>query len=95
MFITIVKVFPLSVHEYTDRMGKPQKFAAKGLIVDNGNGTLYVEAIQETAQDIEKLQLKEKDCAVISLRSIAREYETKNGEKRYSNELTIQHFVQV
>lgn len=86
---------PVISRNYTDRMGANQEFRSMGLIVDTGNGTMFVEAVQELCAELEKLQLKSGDCALIQVASVARDYKTSSGETRYSNEFTIKRFVLV
>lgn len=95
MFVKIVQVMPVVSRNYTDRMGANQEFRSMGLIVDSGNGTMYVEAVQELCAELEKLQLKSGDCSLIQVASVAREYKTSSGDTRYSNEFTIKRFVLV
>lgn len=93
MFVQIVSVFPKVSRNYTDRMGASQVFNSIGMIIDCGHGTIYVEAVQEVAAEVENLQLKPKDCAMVQLGMIARSYKTSQGEVRYSNEFTIKRIV--
>ena len=95
MFVQIVSIFPKVSRDYTDRMGQRQVFTSIGMIIDCGHGTIYVEAVQEVAAEIEKLELHPKDCAMVQLAMVARSYKTSQGEERYSNEFTIKRFVQV
>lgn len=95
MFVQIIQVFPKVSRSYTDRMGASQVFNSIGMIIDCGHGTIYVEAVQEVAAEIEKLQLKPKDCGMVQLGVVARSYKTSQGEVRYSNEFTIKRFVMV
>lgn len=93
MFVQIIQVFPLISRDYTDRQGNRQQFLSKGLLVETGHGTLFVEGVQEIATQIEKLQLKEKDCCLLQIGSVARSYKTSSGEERYSNEVTIKRIT--
>lgn len=95
MFVKIVQVLPVISRNYTDRMGANQEFRSMGLIVDSGNGTMFVEAVQELCAELEKLQLKSGDCALIQVASVARDYKASSGDTRYSNEFTIKRFVLV
>lgn len=93
MFVSIIQVFPLQSRDYTDRMGAAQKFYSKGLLVNCSDGTIYLEAVQEVAQEIEKMELKPKDCALVQIGCVARMYKDSKGQDRLSNELTIKRLV--
>lgn len=89
MVIKFVKVLPLGRREYTDRSGQPAVFRTKPFIVANGDGQLYVEAIQEQADALEALDIHEGDCAFAQISTTAREYKDSKGGVRYSNEVTL------
>ena len=91
MVVQFIQVLPLAKREYTDRSGQAATFKSKGFIIHNGDGTLYVEAIQELAEKLESLNIEAGACALVQIGSVAREYETNSGEKRYSNELTFRN----
>lgn len=95
MFVQIAKVLPLVSRDYTDRQGNNQKFYSKGFIFSTSEGSLYVEAVQEQAQELEKLGIKEKDCAMVQVGSVARSYKDSSNNERFSNEVTIKRFVLV
>lgn len=93
MVARIIKVFPLNSREYTDRQGQKQVFKSKGFIINAGEGTIYAEAVQETATSIEELNVQEGDIAFIQLQHVAREYKDGNGVTRYSNEATLRQML--
>ncbi len=93
MFVKIVQVFPINSRTYTDRLGNNQVFYSKGMIIDGGEGTMYVEAVQEQAQELEKAGIKQGECAFVQLGYVARPYKAQNGDERYSNEITIKRFI--
>lgn len=93
MFVKIVQVFPITSRAYTDRLGNNQVFYSKGMIIDGGEGTMYVEAVQEQAQELEKAGIKQGECAFVQLGYVARPYKAQNGDERYSNEITIKRFI--
>lgn len=95
MVTKIIKVFQLSTRQYTDRQGVAQVFKAKGFILHNGDGTIYAEAVQEQADQLQQLDIHEGDCAFVQLASVAREYKTQQGETRYANEFTIRQMVMI
>ena len=59
MLVKILKVLPLRVSNFTDRNGQPAVFKTKPLVCQNESGTIYAEAIQDTAQKIEDAQVQE------------------------------------
>lgn len=89
MVIKFIKVFSLVRRDYTDRNGQPSVFRTKPFIVANGDGQIYVEAIQEQADALEALDIHEGDCAFAQISTTAREYKTQGGDVRYSNEITL------
>lgn len=95
MVTKIIKVFQMSTRQYTDRQGVAQVFKSKGFILHNGDGTIYAEAVQEQADQLQQLDIHEGDCAFVQLASVAREYKTQQGETRYSNEFTIRQMVMI
>lgn len=95
MFVKIIKVFNLSTREYTDRQGTQQTFVSKGFILSDGRNTFFAEALQELARTVDALGFKEGDYAIAHFVFQAREYTTKDGVVRYSNEITINGFLGV
>lgn len=95
MIAKVIKVFPIVHRDYTDRMGAKQVFHSKGFLLVIGEGTIYVEAVQETATALEAFKVKEGSVAFVQLVFCAREYKTAQGETRLSNEVTLKQFVPV
>lgn len=95
MVTKIINVFPLASRQYTDRQGVTQVFKSKGFVLHNGDGTIYAEAVQEVADQLEQLDIKAGDCAFVQLASVARTYKTQKGEERYSTEFTIRQMVMI
>lgn len=95
MFVKIIKVFPIVHRDYTDRKGAKQQFHSKGFLICAGEGTIYVEAIQETATALESFGVKEYSLAFVQLAFSAREYKTAQGDVKLSNEVTVKQFIPV
>lgn len=95
MLVKFTSIYPLSEREYTDRLGNKQVFKSKGFMMQTSDGTLYAEAVQELAESLNKLDIKNGDCALIQLSSVAREYTTQSGEKRVSNEFTLRQVFMI
>ena len=95
MLAKIIKVFPIVHRDYTDRLGAKQQFHSKGFLINAGEGTIYVEAIQETATALESFGVKEDSLAFVQLMFSAREYKTAQGESKMSNEVTLKQFIPV
>lgn len=95
MLVKILKVLPLRVSNFTDRNGQPAVFKTKPLVCQNESGTIYAEAIQDTAQKIEDAHVQEGMCAFISVTTVAREYKNSKEETRYANDINIQSLVLV
>lgn len=95
MLVKFTSIYPLSEREYTDRLGNKQVFKSKGFMMQTSDGTLYAEAVQELAESLNKLDIKNGDCAMIQLSSVAREYTTQSGEKRVSNEFTLRQVFMI
>lgn len=95
MVAKVIKVFPMTSREYTDRMGQKQTFKSKGFIINAGDGTIFAEAIQETATALEELNIQEGEAVFVQLSYVAREYKDSQGNQRYSNEVTIRQMLVV
>lgn len=95
MVAKIQKVFQLASRQYTDRQGQTQVFKSKGFILRTGDGNIYAEAVQEQAEQLNSLDIKEGDCAFVQLSSVARSYKTSNNEERWSNEFTIRQMEMI
>ena len=95
MVTKIIKVFPMTSRQYTDRQGNSATFKTKGFILHNGSGTIYAEAVQENAENLDTLDIHENDCAFVQLASVARTYKDSKGNERYSNEFTITQMVMI
>lgn len=93
MVVKIVKVYPMNKRDYTDRQGQPQVFKSKGFILHDGRSSYYAEAVQDTAESIDALPLKESDVVSVHMTCTAREYKTGAGEVRFSNEITITNMM--
>lgn len=93
MVAKVIKVFPITSREYTDRMGQKQVFKSKGFIIYAGEGNIYAEAVQETATTLEELNIQEGEPVFVQLSYVAREYKDSNGLTRYSNEVTIRQML--
>lgn len=95
MVVKVIKVFPISRREYTDRQNQQQVFKSKGYVLHDGVSSFFAEAIQETAESVEVLGVLEGDVVAIGIRCVARTYTTKESEVRYSNEITLTHMMKL
>lgn len=95
MVAKIIKVFPMTSRQYTDRQGQSQVFKSKGFVLNAGDGNIYAEAIQETADQLNSLDIKEGDCGFVQLTFVARSYKDSKGEERMSNEVTIRQMLMI
>lgn len=93
MIAKVIKVFPIVHRDYTDRMGAKQVFHSKGFLINAGEGTIYVEAIQETATALEDFGVQVGSVAFVQLVFNAREYKTAQGEIKLSNEVTLKQYI--
>lgn len=93
MVAKIVKVFPMNKRDYTDRQGQQQVFKSKGFVLHDGRSSYYAEAVQETAESIDALPLKDGDVVSVHMTCAAREYKTSADVVRYSNEYTISNMM--
>lgn len=89
MVVRINEVRPIEAHEYTDRLGQKQVFKSKGFILQISEGSIYTEAYGELAEVLEKLEIKEGDCALVQLSCNARPYTTKDNVTRVTNDVLI------
>lgn len=95
MIVKVIKVFPLSRREYTDRQGQQQVFRSKGFVMHDGVSSFYAEAVQENADSFEVLGVQEMEVVAIGLRVTARTFKTNDGELRYSNDVTLTHMMKL
>lgn len=70
-------------------------FKSKGFILHDGKSSFYVEAVQDNAESIESLNLKESDLVNAHISCRAREYTTKDSEVKYTNEITLTHMMKL
>lgn len=89
MVVRINEVQQIEAHEYTDRQGQQQVFKSKGFILQASEGSIYAEAFGDLAENLDKLDIKSGDCALVQLSCNARTYTTKDGVSRVTNEFTI------
>ena len=93
MLVKILEVFPMVSREYQDRDGRTQTFKSKGFIMMSSKGAFYAEAVQEWASHWDSQNLKKNHCADVSISTRCRDYTDNNGNKRYSNEITITNMI--
>lgn len=91
MVTTLVQALPLVSREYTDRQGQSQIFKSKGFIFDDGQSTIYAEAVQEWAQRYEDYPIENGSTVIIYPVCRCRSWEDNNKVTHYSNEFTIQN----
>lgn len=93
MVVRINEVRPVEAHEYTDRQGQQQVFKSKGFILQVSEGSIYAEAFGDLAEGLDRLEVKNGDCALVQLSCNARTYTTKEGVSRVTNEFTITKMI--
>lgn len=93
MTAKVIIVYPLVEREYTNREGKKAVFKSKGLIVHNGRSSIYAEALQEEADEIEKFNLQVGEMVIVHLRCNVRNYTDSKGDNRVTNDITITHLM--
>lgn len=84
--MTIMKVLPVSERQYKDLNGIPRTFVSRGLLLSDGNDKIYAEITGETAR---RNDLEEGISCSVIMTCNARQYEDKNHDIRYSNEVVI------
>ena len=92
-FLQIVQVFPLQERQYTDRNGQQQTFASRGFVLTDGIDHMYAEAQGEYARSIKDTQFDTSFMHRVQMQMVARNYQDKDGAKRYSNEIRIVKIV--
>lgn len=93
MTAKILMVYPLVSREYTDRENQQKVFKSKAIIIHDGKSSIYAEAIQDIADQLESQNLQVGDMVSIHLSCRAREYNDTKGNKRVSNEITITNLM--
>lgn len=93
MITKVIMVFPLVEREYTDRENRKQVFASKGLVLHDGKSSIYAEAIQEQAREVDKLDLQVGEAVSAHIQCRVREYTDSQGTKRVSNEITLTNLM--
>ena len=86
---------PLVTREYQTREGRTDLFKVKGFILSNGQSTFYCEAVQQTAETLENMQLVAGNVGNAVMTFRARDYKDSQGTTRYSNEITLQAFMPI
>lgn len=89
MIVKMTKVFPLVTREYTDRTNQQKVFKSKGFVLHDGTHSMYAEAVQETADQIEAMNVQEGEVVAVNLRCSMRSYKASDGSDRYMNEITL------
>lgn len=95
MITTLVQALPLVIREYTDRQGQTQIFKSKGFIFDDGQSSIYAEAVQEWAQRHEDYPVPVGSSVIIHPVCRCRSWKDNNNVEHYSNEFTIQNIKKV
>lgn len=87
----IKQVLPLSERPYTDKMGQQKIFASRPLLLSDGIDTFCAELVGDSARrDDWKIGV----WTGVRMSVSTREYNDKNGTKRYSNEIIITNIAQ-
>ena len=95
MLVKIINVWPLVAREYQTREGRTELFKVKQFVMSNGQSTYYCEAVQQTAETLEKLELVAGNVGNAIFTFRARDYKDSQGATRYSNEVTLQSFMPI
>lgn len=89
----VLIVYPLVSREYTDRENNQRIFKSKGIILHDGQSSIYGEAIQDMAEQIDQMNLQVGEMVSVHLLCKAREYTDNNGTRRVTNEITLTHLM--
>lgn len=95
MLVKIVKVFPFVAREYTNREGRTDLFKTKGFTFTDGQSTIFAEAVQQTAEYLESLQLVEGNVGNANFTFRARSYSDTKGAERNATEVTLNSFMPI
>lgn len=95
MLVKIIEVRPKVEREYIDNMGLKQTFKSVGMILHNGQGTMYVEAVQDMCTRFLENNVKAGYCMLAEIQPNARKFNDSKGVERYSNELTLKSYMMV
>lgn len=93
MVAKVIIVYPLCEREYTNREGKKAIFKSKGLGIHNGRSSIYAEALQEEADEVERMNLQVGEMVSVHLRCNVRSYTDSNGANRVTNDITITNLM--
>lgn len=95
MVAKVIIVYPLVEREYTNREGKKAIFKSKGLGIHNGRSSIYAEALQEEADEMERLNLQVGEIVSVHLRCNVRSYTDSQGNSRVTNDITITNLMRL
>lgn len=93
MVAKVIVVYPLIEREYTNREGKKAIFKSKGLGIHNGRSSIYAEALQEEAEEVERMNLEVGEMVSIHLRCNVRGYTDSQNNNRVTNDITITNLM--
>lgn len=93
MVAKVIVVYPLVEREYTNREGKKAIFKSKGLGIHNGRSSIYAEALQEEADEVERMNLQVGEMVSVHLRCNVRSYTDSKGDNRVTNDITITNLM--
>lgn len=93
MVAKVLVVYPLVEREYTNRENKKCIFKSKGFGLHTGKSSIYAEALQEQAEELEKMNLQCGEMVSVYLQCRVREYTDSQGNKRVANDITITHLM--
>ena len=82
----IKKIVPLSEIEVEKRDGTKGTLAKMGVMVETGCQSIFVEFLQDTAREVAK-RVSENQTVMIEYDCTAREFQDKNGQPRFDNQL--------
>lgn len=94
MMYKVISVSSMQTREYVDRRSQqPSTFKSLGLVLHDGYNCIYAEALQEMATLVEDMKLVGNDKVLAQIQIACRDYQTQQGETRFSNECTIRSIM--
>lgn len=91
MLVTIQQVMPIVARTYPNKLtGREDTFYSKGYVLSDGLNTMYAEAIGNLAQRLEREPINTEGFVNVELSYMVHSYDTKDGVKKYTTDITIQ-----
>ena len=81
------KIGPCTERQYTDRQGQQQVFAERVMRLSDGLNTMHAFLTGDRARQTPVV--REGDIVSVQLSSVAREWDTQQGEKRYETTIYV------